>query len=145
MVSVFTNTSSVRDHDKFTVLLHCPPDSHSSYWAQTTRNEEAYILHQEYAWPHSARTTQDFLQAKKVEVMEHPLYSPDLAPCDFWLFPPLKHELRGIQFPSNASVATAIQRFFKTLTPDDFLKMFTNWRQRWDECITKEGCYFEKE
>ena len=28
-------------------------------------------------------------------VLEHPSYSPDLAPCDFWAFPTLKRQLRG--------------------------------------------------
>jgi hypothetical protein len=27
--------------------------------------------------------------------LEHPLYSPDLAPCDSWTFPTVKRELRG--------------------------------------------------
>jgi hypothetical protein len=26
---------------------------------------------------------------------EHPPYSPDLAPCDFWAFPTMKREIRG--------------------------------------------------
>jgi hypothetical protein len=25
--------------------------------------------------------------------LEHPPYSPDLAPCDFWAFPTMKREL----------------------------------------------------
>jgi hypothetical protein len=32
---------------------------------------------------------------------EHPPYSPDLAPCDFWVFPTMKRELRGNKFPSD--------------------------------------------
>jgi hypothetical protein len=27
--------------------------------------------------------------------LEHPPYSPDPAPCDFWAFPTMKKELRG--------------------------------------------------
>jgi hypothetical protein len=32
--------------------------------------------------------------------LEHSLYSPDLAPCDFWAFPTMKRELRGKKFRS---------------------------------------------
>jgi hypothetical protein len=32
---------------------------------------------------------------------EHPSYSPDLAPCDFWAFPTMKRELRGKKFRSD--------------------------------------------
>jgi hypothetical protein len=33
--------------------------------------------------------------------LEHPPYSPDLAPCDFWAFPTMKRELRGKKFRSD--------------------------------------------
>jgi hypothetical protein len=33
--------------------------------------------------------------------LEHPPYSADLAPCDFWAFPTMKTELRGKKFPSD--------------------------------------------
>jgi hypothetical protein len=33
--------------------------------------------------------------------IEHPPYSPDLAPCDFWAFPPMKTELQSKNFPSD--------------------------------------------
>jgi hypothetical protein len=32
------------------------------------------------------------------EVFEHPAYSNDLAPCDFFLYPTLKNVLRGEHF-----------------------------------------------
>jgi len=38
-------------------------------------------------------------------------YSPDLAPCDFWLFPKLKSALKGRRFPDLSD----IQRNVKTL------------------------------
>jgi hypothetical protein len=33
--------------------------------------------------------------------LEHPPYSPDLAPCDFWTFPTMKRELQGKKFRSD--------------------------------------------
>jgi hypothetical protein len=33
--------------------------------------------------------------------LEHPPYSSDLAPCDFWAFPAMKRELRGKKFLSD--------------------------------------------
>ena len=35
------------------------------------------------------------------EVLPHPPYSPYMTPSDFYLFPKLKSNLRGIQFGSN--------------------------------------------
>jgi hypothetical protein len=39
-----------------------------------------------------------FLAKNSITKMDHPPYSPDLAPCDFWLFPKLKNALKGQRF-----------------------------------------------
>ena len=44
---------------------------------------------------HTAAHTLENLKQLKREAMEHPAYSPDLAPSDFHLFEPLKNALRG--------------------------------------------------
>jgi hypothetical protein len=46
-----------------------------------------------YARPRTAKKTNETLRNFKWEFLEHPLYSPDLAPSDFRLFGPLKHHL----------------------------------------------------
>lgn len=48
-------------------------------------------LHHDNARPHVARLVMDFLAKQKIEVIPHPPYSPDLAPCDFFLYPTLKN------------------------------------------------------
>ena len=32
------------------------------------------------------------------KIVPHPPYSPDMSPCDFWMFPRLKEKLRGRRF-----------------------------------------------
>ena len=44
------------------------------------------LLH-DNASAHKARIVTDILESEKVTVLPHPPYSPDLAPCDFFLFP----------------------------------------------------------
>jgi hypothetical protein len=39
-----------------------------------------------------------------IPVVPHPPYSPDLAPCDFFLFPRLKSTLNGKQFQDVAEI-----------------------------------------
>jgi hypothetical protein len=41
---------------------------------------------------------QQFLAAKNMAVVPHPPYSPDLAPCDFFLFPRMKSNLKERRF-----------------------------------------------
>ena len=42
------------------------------------------------------------IDRRSIEVLGHPPYSPDLAPCDFFLFPTLKKILCGRQFDDVA-------------------------------------------
>jgi len=41
------------------------------------------LLHHDNAAAHRAAATQDFLNAERIQQLDHPPYSPDLAPCDF--------------------------------------------------------------
>ena len=44
------------------------------------------------------------------------LYSPNLAPCDFWLFPKLKENLRGCCYETNEEMKEAVTKVIDTLT-----------------------------
>ena len=57
------------------------------------------LLH-DNAPAHKSATVQEYLQESGLDVLDHPPYSPDLSPCDFWLFPRLKEMLAGHRFES---------------------------------------------
>jgi hypothetical protein len=40
----------------------------------------------------------------EVGLLEHPLYSPDLTPCDCFLFPRLKNKIDGLRISSPQQV-----------------------------------------
>ena len=46
-----------------------------------------WVLHHDNAPAHTALSIREFLAKKNIPVLPHPPYSPDLAPCDFCLFP----------------------------------------------------------
>ena len=50
--------------------------------------------------------------------LEHPPYSPDLVPCDFYLFPKLKEYLSGRHFSNNAALGSAIFQCLKLIPPE---------------------------
>jgi len=56
--------------------------------------EQTWLLHHDNVPSHNSVLTQQFLAKKKMAVIPHPLYSPDLAPCDFFLFPKMKLKLK---------------------------------------------------
>jgi hypothetical protein len=57
-------------------------------------------------------------------VIPHPPYSPNLAPCDFFLFPKIKFKFKGCRFDTNEEIQTESQRVFDTLTEKDFQEVF---------------------
>ncbi len=44
-------------------------------------------FHQDNAPVHNSILVTDYLTKMGIKTDPQPLYSPDLAPCDFWLFP----------------------------------------------------------
>ena len=52
------------------------------------------LLH-DNAPAHQAHLVTECLKSEKVTVLPHPPFSPDLAPCDYFLFPKLKYHLSG--------------------------------------------------
>ena len=57
--------------------------------------KNGWILHQDNAPAHNVLSVKQFLASKNITVLEHPPYSPDLAPCDFFLFPKINSALKG--------------------------------------------------
>ena len=55
-------------------------------------------LHYHSVSVHESHLMQSFLVKHQITQAIQPLYSPDLAPCDFWLFPKLKSPLKGKRF-----------------------------------------------
>jgi histone-lysine N-methyltransferase SETMAR len=58
----------------------------------------AWALHHDNAPALKAHSIQVFLASYGIPVVQQPPYSPDMAPCDFWLFPQLKTVLKGNRF-----------------------------------------------
>ncbi len=52
-----------------------------------------YHLHMDNAPTHRATIVQDTLAFMEWPLLKHPPYSPDLSPCDIFLFPLLKGQL----------------------------------------------------
>ncbi|UYV61586.1 hypothetical protein LAZ67_1005416 [Cordylochernes scorpioides] len=60
-----------------------------------------------------------------------PAYSPDLAPSDYFLFGPLKKELKGKRFDSDEDVQKVVQDFFHTLPKSAYKECIYKLPERW--------------
>jgi hypothetical protein len=53
-------------------------------------------------------------------IVPHPPYSPDLAPCDFAMFPKLKMKLKGQQFETVSDIQRESQAVLDSIKENDF-------------------------
>ena len=65
-------------------------------------------------------------------------YSPELAPCDYCLFP----KLRGCRYETIEEMKEAVTKVIDTLTQEDFHGAFDKLLKQY-ECIAAGGDYFE--
>ena len=98
-----------------------------------------FILHHDNTLCHTSLLVRQFLSNKNIMVCPHPPYSPDLAPCDFWLFPRIKMTVKGKRFESIQDIEAATTAQLKTLTKEDFQNCFRKWQERWDKCVRSGG------
>jgi transposase len=85
----------------------------------------------------------EFLAQHNITILPHPPYSPDLAPCDFFLFPKLKTHRKGPHFGTVENVQAAATRALNNISSEDFLYCYEERQQRWNRCIRSQGAYFE--
>ena len=73
-----------------------------------------------------------------IKIVHHPPYSPDLAPCDIFLFP----KLTGCRYETIEEMKEAVTKVIDTLTEEDFHGAFEKLLERY-KCIAGGGDYFE--
>ncbi|GBN19565.1 hypothetical protein AVEN_128642-1 [Araneus ventricosus] len=77
-------------------------------------------------------------------VLQHPFYSPDLAPSDFQLFGPLKQHLGGKHFADDDDVQHEILLWMRQQPKEFYAAGIGALIKRWDKCINIGGDYVEK-
>ena len=73
-------------------------------------------FHQDNAPVHNFILVTDYLTKMTIKIVPQPPYSPDLDPCDFWLFPKLK----GCRYLTTEEMKEAVTKVIDTLTQEDF-------------------------
>ena len=87
---------------------------------------------------HNSIFVTDYLTKMGINTILHPPYSPDLAPCNFWLFP----KLRGCRYETIEEMKEAVTKV-DTLTQEDFHRAFQKFLERYNKFIAARGDYFE--
>ena len=108
------------------IYMHCVPTGHSQqYYVEVLREfrerfrrkrpalikSGQWHFHQDNAPVHNSNLVTDYLIKMGIKTLPHPPYSPDLAPCDFWLFP----KLTGSRY-ETIEMKEAVTKVIDTLT-----------------------------
>ena len=93
---------------------------------------------QDNAPVHNSILVTNYLTKIGIKTVPYPLYSPDLAPCDFWLFP----KLRGCLYETIEEMKKAVTMVIDTFTQEDFDGAFQKLLEGYNKCIAARD-YFE--
>lgn len=113
--------------------MHSSPTTVNSLWYTETllklrirvcnisRSTKTILLQHDNARPHTLQATcSDALKQFKFEIIQHPQYSSDLAPCDFHFFWDLKRDLKGIHFTLDEEVEKAVKSWINDRPATNF-------------------------
>ena len=82
---------------------------------------------------------EDFFSKNNMTMMEHPLYSADIASANFCLFPRLKSALKGQCFCYANDIIKNATDEQKRLSQNVFQECFQHRYSHWQKCIVAQG------
>jgi len=107
----------------------------------TCESGDWFLLHN--APSHNMTTVNQFLDQRKITVLDHPPYLPDLAPADYFLFPKVKSQLKKRLFDSISDIQKAVTNTLNTTAKDNFYKGIQKLYDHTNLCVQLEGMYVE--
>ena len=96
--------------------------------------DNSWVLHHDNAPAHTALSIREFL-AQTITMVEQPPYSPDLAPCDFFLFPKLKGVIKRTRFEDVPDMEMAVTTELRRIPEEFFQECMQVWQRRMGKCI----------
>jgi histone-lysine N-methyltransferase SETMAR len=102
------------------------------------------VLQHDKDRPHTSRVTVEAIRTWDLSILAHRPYSPDLAPCDFNLFPKIKEDLRGHQYASNEAVKRTVKSWLRKQSGEFFRDGFMKLVYCWWQSVQLGGDYVEK-
>lgn len=102
------------------------------------------LILQDNAPVHTACMARASLKKNGFAEINHPPYSPDLAPCDYYLFKNLKKNLRGRRFSTDEEMKDAVNDHFDAQDKKYFFTGMMSLIDKCHKCISVAGDYIEK-
>ena len=106
--------------------------------------QNSFQLLHDNAPAHTATPTFAAMVETSMKVLQHPPYSPDLVPADFWFFPYLKAQIRGKIFRSIPDLQDTLMVEISKIPRELFRRcLHERLPYRWRKCLAAAGEYFE--
>ena len=102
-----------------------------------------WYFHQDNAPVHNSLLVTHYLTKMGIKTVPQPPYSPDLAPCYFYLLSKLKEKLRGCRYETIEEMKEAVTKVIDMLTQEDVHGAVKKLLERYNKCIAAGGDYFE--
>ena len=145
------HVATIRLEDRKTVTAdlyvnHCLPKVFQAWSKRRPRTGVcSLLLHHDNAGGDTAAVTLDCLAANDVQLVTHQLYySPDLAPCDWCLFPSVNWQLKGKQFQNAGDTRAFTEGVILDKPKSTWLGVTVSWFQRMVKCVQAEGGFFKR-
>jgi hypothetical protein len=91
---------------------------------------------------HHGRKVSGKFSQRSIERASHPRYSPDINPCDLWLFGILKHNMKNRGLQNQQAILNATATIWDDLTFEDVQGVFQEWMERRTWVIENNGEYY---
>ena len=94
---------------------------------------------QDNAPVHNSILVTDYLTKMDIKTVPQPPFSPDLAPCDFWLFP----KPRGCRYETIEEMKESVTKVIDMLIQKGFHGVLQKLLEWYNKCIAAKGDYFK--
>jgi hypothetical protein len=100
-----------------------------------------FLLHMANSRCHNGKKKTAEIEYRRFARAPHPPHSPDLSPCDFWLFGLMKHSLKDREMQRVQALTSALTNMRDDLIFEDVQVVFLDWMEQPSWVINNNGDY----
>jgi hypothetical protein len=98
-------------------------------------------MHIDNAFTHNSWMTRDFVGHHPLKRLQHPPYSPDISPSDFYLFGNVKSALIDQEIPDEINIHEAVTEIGNDVSNAELQRVFQSWIERVERVFDAGGDY----
>ena len=102
-----------------------------------------FVPHEINAPSHKTKKVNDFSMKKQICFIDHPPYSPDLSPCDYFMFPKLKTAMKAAFYDDVPTIQAAVTQVLKNIPKTEFKESMDKLVDHSKRCIELNRSYSE--